>query len=50
MKVQDFAYNVSMKTMELLEQQQHYKISDDARKEVTRQILAHLNALLKQSS
>ena len=50
MKVQDFAYNVSMKTMELLEHQQHYKIPEETRKEVTQQILKQINALLKQSS
>ena len=49
MKVQDFAYNVSVRTMELLEQKQHYKIPDDARKEIAAAILQELNALIKKS-
>lgn len=47
MKVQDFAYRVAERTMEVLEQEQHYKISEEARKNVMRTIQADLNKLLK---
>ncbi len=50
MKVQDFAYQVSTRTMELLEQMQHYKISDDHRKEVTQKILDEIDDIIKKSS
>jgi len=34
MKVQDFAYQVSARTMELLENAQHYKITETHLKEI----------------
>ena len=49
MKVQDFAYNVSARTLELLEQTQHYKIPEDLRKTVLAKIQSELNTLIKQS-
>jgi hypothetical protein len=50
MKVQDFAYNVAVKTMELLEHEQHYKIPEETRKKITAEILKNLNALIKSSA
>jgi hypothetical protein len=49
MKVQDFAYNVALRTLELLEQTQHYKIPESLRKEVTQKILDEIDDLLKKS-
>ena len=49
MKVQDFAYNVAIKTMDLLEREKHYKIPEDVRKSVAAEILADLNNLIKAS-
>jgi hypothetical protein len=49
MKVQDFAYNVAMRTMELLEHKQHYKITDEARKEISQDILSELHEIMKKS-
>lgn len=49
MKVQDFAYNVAMRTMDLLEEKQHYKIPPDTRKDIGKQILAQLNEIMKAS-
>jgi len=49
MKVQNFAYNVAVRTMDLLEQEQHYKIPDETRKEITQQIMKDLHRLLQQS-
>ena len=50
MKVQDFAYQVAMRTIELLEQMQHYKVGEDHRKEVGKKILEEVNDILKRSS
>ena len=50
MKVQDFAYQVSVRTMELLEQQQHYKITEQHRKEVTSTVLKEIDAIIKKAS
>lgn len=49
MKVQDFAYQVCVRTMELLETTQHYKISEAHRKEVTLGIRKELDDLIKKS-
>ncbi len=49
MKVQDFAYQVSKRTMELLESAQHYKISDSHRKEVLGTIRKELDELIEKS-
>lgn len=50
MKVQDFAYQVSLRTMELLENAQHYKISEAHRKEVLATILKEIDSLIQKSS
>ncbi len=50
MKVQDFAYQVALRTMELLEQEQHYKISDAHRKAITQRILQEVDEIIKKSS
>ncbi len=50
MKVQDFAYRVSKRTIELLEENQHYKVSDEARKRVTQQILAEIDQIMRASN
>jgi len=50
MKVQEFAYQVCVRTMELLEQVHHYKISDAHRKEVTAKILAEIDTIIKKAS
>ncbi len=50
MKVHDFAYQVAVRTMELLEQSHHYKISDAHRKEVTAAILKEVGAIISKAS
>ncbi|OQC02921.1 MAG: hypothetical protein BWX80_02978 [Candidatus Hydrogenedentes bacterium ADurb.Bin101] len=50
MKVQDFAYQVSLRTMDLLENTQHYKITDSHRKEILTTILKELDQLVHKSS
>lgn len=49
MKVQDFAYQVASRTLELLEETQHYKIPDELRKKVTGKVIDELDALIKKS-
>ena len=49
MKVQDFAYQVCKRTMELLETTHHYKISDAHRKEIQSAIHKELNELIEKS-
>lgn len=50
MKVQDFAYQVSVRTMDLLENTQHYKINDNHRKEVLAAVLKEIDQLIQKSS
>ena len=49
MKVQDFAYNVSARTIDLLEETQHYRIPEDLRKQVLAKLQAEVDDLLKKS-
>ena len=49
MKVQDLAYRVAMRTIEILEGEQHYKVPDHTRKEVADKILSELDSLIKGS-
>ncbi len=50
MKVQDFAYQVAARTLELLESTQHYKIPDDLRKDVLGKIQLEVDSLIKKAS
>jgi len=49
MKVQDFAYHVSMRTIELLEETQHYKIPEELRKQVSATVLEEIDQLIKKA-
>jgi len=49
MKVHDFAYQVAMHTVHLLEQTQHYKIPEPVRKQVGEQVLRDVDELLKKA-
>lgn len=48
MKVQDFAYQVAARTIEILEQEQHYKVSEETRKQVLAKVRSELNDILKR--
>lgn len=50
MKVQDFAYQVSVRTMELLSVLHHYTISEELKKQVTAKIITEVDVILKKSS
>ncbi len=46
MKVHDFAYQVAARTIELMEEKQHYKVSDSNKQDITQQILEEVDKLL----
>ncbi len=48
MKVEEFAYQVALRTIEILEQEQHYKVSEEHRKAVLQKILAEIPQILKK--
>lgn len=50
MKVEEFAYQVSVRTMELLAELHHYKIPDELHKKVTTQIRQEVNTILRKAS
>jgi len=49
MKVHDFAYQVAQRTIALLEEKQHYKVSDEHRKEILALIHSEVDTLLDRS-
>lgn len=49
MKVEDFAYQVALRTIELLEQEQHYKVSEEHRKLVLQKVLQEVPEILKKA-
>lgn len=49
MKVQDFAYQVAMRTIELLEETQHYKIPEQLRKDVSARIIKEADKLIQKA-
>ncbi len=50
MKVDDFAYQVAVRTIELLEQEQHYKVSEENRKLILQKILQEVPQIIKKAS
>jgi hypothetical protein len=50
MKVQDFAYQVSVRTMDLLHELHHYTIPEELRKQITAKIIDEVDDILKKSS
>jgi len=50
MKVHDFAHQVAMRTIELLEEKQHYKVSEEHRKEILKLIRGEVDILLDRAS
>jgi hypothetical protein len=49
MKIQDLAHQIVMRTMEMLEHEQHYKIPEDTRKKIARDIRAELNDIIRKA-
>lgn len=50
MKVEDFAYKVVMRTIQLLEDTQHYKIPEETRKSIGEKIIADVGDMLREPS
>lgn len=50
MKVHDFAHQVAQRTIELLEEKQHYKVSAENRKEILALIRGEVDQLLDRAS
>ena len=48
MKLEDLTYKVVMRSFELLEQQYHYKVNEETRKEVARTIHEELMQLIEK--
>ncbi|MBX3178761.1 MAG: hypothetical protein KF886_15485 [Candidatus Hydrogenedentes bacterium] len=50
MKVHDFAHQVAQRTMDLLEEKQHYKVSEEHRKQILALIRDEVDVLLDRAS
>jgi hypothetical protein len=46
-KLENFSYNIVMKTLELLEKQHHYKIADNIKKEIAETIIQDMDSLIE---
>ena len=46
MKLEDFAYRVALKTLQLLEHHYHYKIPEEHKKELVKEVCANLTPLI----
>lgn len=49
MKVEDFAYRVAMRSIGLMEELHHYKVSEDVRRDIGKRIAKEVPQLLKDS-
>ena len=49
MKVQDFAYQVTARTIGLLEETQHYKIPDELKKSIFAKIQEEVDDLIRKA-
>ena len=49
MKVDDFAYQVALRTMALLEEKQHYKVSEENKKQILLDIQSEVDVLLDKA-
>jgi len=49
MKVHDFAHQVAQRTMDLLEEKQHYKVSEENRKLILAMIRDEVDVLLDRA-
>lgn len=47
MKLESFSYNVVMKTLELLEKEYNYKISDTVKKELPQKVVEQIDSLVE---
>ena len=47
MKLENFSYNIVMKTLEILEQQHNYKIADAVKKEIAEAVIQGIDSLIE---
>lgn len=47
MKIEDFAHSIVLRTIALMEELQHYKVSEEARKEIANRIRKEVPQLMK---
>lgn len=50
MKIEDFAYSVAQRTLDLMEELHHYKISAEHRKEIATKITKEVPGLMKKTT
>jgi hypothetical protein len=48
-KLENYTYNLVMKTLELLENQYNYKVADNVKKEIVEAVLKDMDSLISQS-
>ncbi|MBI4832603.1 MAG: hypothetical protein HY801_13845 [Candidatus Lindowbacteria bacterium] len=48
MKLESFSYRVVLKTLEVLETQYHYKIPEEAKKEIAEAVVKQIDSLLEE--
>ena len=46
MKLEDYTYNLVMKTLEILEKTYNYKVSDTVKKEVAETVVSEMDSLI----
>lgn len=47
-KLEDYTYNLVMKTLEVLEKTHNYKVSDTVKKEIAEAVVSEMDALISQ--
>jgi hypothetical protein len=47
-KLEDFAYNLVMKTLELLETKYNYKIAENVKKEIAEAVVGNMDSLISR--
>lgn len=47
-KLENFCYNIVMKTLELLDREHHYKVSEKVRKDIVEAVIKQMDSLIEQ--
>jgi len=50
MKIEDLAYRVCTETLNLLEEKYHYRVSDEHKKNIQKEIKENINRFIAESS
>ena len=46
MKLEDYTYKLVMKTLEVLEREHNYKVSDDVKKDIAEAVVKEMDSLI----